>query len=201
VGVVNNAGIGGARWPLELAKLTDARKMFNTNYWGTISLTQKFLPLIRRDQGRVVFISSVAGFLTAPGTSIYSGTKHAMEAAADALRLEMEDFGVSVSVVEPGFINTSVFVTADIPVDVEVDPELGKLCKKFRDGLKQDKQMILDAPPPSVTTQAIRHALTDSYPRTRYLVGATGVPITAYAVSLLVSILPDRLLDLLIGQY
>lgn len=94
VALVNNAAIALIA-PVESSLLKNSRELFETNFFGTLALTQKFLPTIRENFGRVIFISSGAGFLSAPGTGIYAAAKHALEATADSLRLEMEDFGVS----------------------------------------------------------------------------------------------------------
>lgn len=107
VGLVNNAGVS-FNVPFESTPIDSARWAFDINYWGTIATTQKFLPLIRQHKGRVVSVSSVLGIVAVPGSTVYSGTKWAMEAAMDSLRQEMLTFGVSVSVVEPGYIKTPI---------------------------------------------------------------------------------------------
>lgn len=100
VALVNNAGIS-TRSPLEGTPMKVVRGVFEVNLFGLIMTTQAFLPLLRKNQGRIVNVGSVAGLIAADGSSIYSGTKFAVEALSDSLRREMSPFGVSVSVVEP----------------------------------------------------------------------------------------------------
>ncbi len=89
--------------PLEFHDLDDARAVFEVNVWGALGLTQLLLPTLRASQGRIVMVSSVAGEVVRPGSSIYSASKFALEAASDALRRELSPLGVSVSLVRFGF--------------------------------------------------------------------------------------------------
>ena len=86
--------------------------MFDVNFFGALETTRAFIPLLRQHQGRVVMISSVIGKVCYPWLSAYCTTKFALEGMSDALRLELEPFGVSVSVLEPGFIRTMILDNA-----------------------------------------------------------------------------------------
>jgi short-subunit dehydrogenase len=175
---VNNAGISFTT-PFESVPIADAKEVFEVNYWGTLEATQKFLPLIRQHKGRVVSVSSLMGIVAMPGSTIYSGTKWAMEAAMDSLRLEMQNFGVSVSVVEPGYIKTPIeekgFQSKDL-----VSPEQYELYKSFWEkslkGRCGNFSVIIvqgrvknfeNAPGPEITSEVIKDALVNPYPRTR----------------------------------
>ncbi|GFW52733.1 17-beta-hydroxysteroid dehydrogenase type 6 [Trichonephila clavipes] len=98
--VVNNAGVierGEVEWtPLEVY-----RKHFEVNVFGVVSVTQAFLPLLRKYKGRVVTVTSIAGRLTFSGLVPYSMSKHAARSFCEGLRLEMKKFGVKVITVEP----------------------------------------------------------------------------------------------------
>ncbi|GFY66007.1 estradiol 17-beta-dehydrogenase 2 [Trichonephila inaurata madagascariensis] len=98
--VVNNAGVierGEVEWtPLEVY-----RKHFEVNVFGVVSVTQAFLPLLRKFKGRVVTVTSIAGRLTFSGLVPYSMSKHAARSFCEGLRLEMKKFGVKVITVEP----------------------------------------------------------------------------------------------------
>lgn len=100
VALVNNAGIS-MRGPLEASTLDDVRWIYEVNVFGLHATTQAFLPLLRQSQGRIVNIGSLAGLVSVAGSSVYSGTKAAVEAITDALRRELHSFGISVSLVEP----------------------------------------------------------------------------------------------------
>ncbi|GFU33572.1 hypothetical protein NPIL_226061 [Nephila pilipes] len=98
--VVNNAGII-ERGELEWTPLEVYRRQFEVNVFGVVSVTQTFLPLLRKFKGRVVTISSIGGRLTFSGFAPYCMSKHAVTSFCDGLRLEMKKFGVKVITVEP----------------------------------------------------------------------------------------------------
>ena len=113
VGVlVNNAGYsqGG---PIEEVALDEVRRQFETNVFGLVRMTQLVLPGMRRQGwGKVVNIGSMGGKLTFPGGGFYHATKYAVEAISDALRFEVQGFGIDVVLVEPGLIVTKFGETA-----------------------------------------------------------------------------------------
>ncbi|HEV2289169.1 MAG TPA: SDR family oxidoreductase [Candidatus Acidoferrales bacterium] len=106
--LVNNAGIGIAS-VMEEVTLADLRKQFETNFFGVVRMTQRVLPAMReRRHGCIVNMSSIAGVISNPLMGPYSGSKHALEAISDALRLELASFGIRVILIEPGFIPTNI---------------------------------------------------------------------------------------------
>lgn len=104
--LVNNAGYG--LWgPVEMLTDEDVRAQYETNVFGLLRVTKAFLPTMRaRGKGRVVNVSSVGGRMTFPLGGIYNSTKYAVESISDALRMEVKQFGIEVSLVEPGYIRT-----------------------------------------------------------------------------------------------
>lgn len=94
----------GYHMPIEHHNLGDARRLFDVNFFGNLALVQAFLPIVREDKARIVFISSLAGRITQPKEGIYSASKSAVESLADALRQELYPHSVSVSLVEPGIM-------------------------------------------------------------------------------------------------
>ena len=105
-GLVNNAGYG-QRGPIELVPIEAIRQNFETNLFSLIALTQLVIPIMREQgSGRIVNISSVAGRIARPLSSVYDATKHALEAISDGMRGELAPFGIKVVVIEPGFIIT-----------------------------------------------------------------------------------------------
>jgi len=192
VAVVNNAGIDSYS-PFETIEIPVLRQLMETNFVGAVALTQKFIPNLRHDQGRIIFIGSLNGIIATYGTTSYSATKYAMEAAADALRPEMQDFGVSVSIVQPGYIESNM--TKQIPKPTGT-PEQQKLYKKFWDYI----QKLPTCGSVQLTTDVITHAVTDKYPQARYPVGpANG--FDARLVAILDAFLPDRLSDILKADF
>ncbi|MFA6174777.1 MAG: SDR family NAD(P)-dependent oxidoreductase [Kiritimatiellales bacterium] len=104
--VVNNAGFGLTS-AIEDAPRAMLRDIFEVNVFGLQELTNRFIPLFRKQgYGRIVNVSSVVGELSLPFAGIYSASKFAVEALSDAMRRELFDSGVAVSIIQPGPIET-----------------------------------------------------------------------------------------------
>jgi NAD(P)-dependent dehydrogenase (short-subunit alcohol dehydrogenase family) len=128
VGVlINNAGYSQSG-AVETVPLDSARRQFETNVFGLVRLTQLVLPGMREQGwGKVVNLSSMGGRLTFPGGGWYHATKHAVEALSDALRFEVNGFGIDVIVIEPGLITTefgeaAASAMADVSSSVDEGP-------------------------------------------------------------------------------
>lgn len=111
--LINNAGymlLGIAEeTPLELA-----RKQFETNFWGTVNLTNAILPYFRKaDSGQIITISSIMGLIGLPNKSIYSASKHALEGYFKSLRFELNQFNIKVNMVEPMWFKTNLGHSAE----------------------------------------------------------------------------------------
>ena len=107
-GLVNNAGIVKPG-PLELQPMADFRRQLEVNLIGQVAVTQAFLPLIRRGNGRIVNVGSIGGHLVLPLHGAYSASKFGMEAVSDALRLELRQWRIPVSHIDPGVTETAIF--------------------------------------------------------------------------------------------
>ena len=106
--LVNSAGyaLGG---PVEALSGEAVEHQFQTNVFGLLDVTRAFLPAMReRGSGRIVNVSSVVGRVVFPGMGVYAATKFALEALSDALRMELAPFGISVVLIEPGFVKTDI---------------------------------------------------------------------------------------------
>ena len=172
--VVNNAGIVvGA--PIEAVDLDDLRHQLEVNVVGQVAVTQAVLPRLRESRGRIVFMSSVSGRVSTPFTGAYAASKFALEAVADALRIELRPWDVRVSLVEPGAIDTALWQDAETTLDESIarlSPEhralyadrLGRLRKTVR---RTQKNAI----PAEKVAAAVEHALTAERPKPRYVVG------------------------------
>ena len=116
-GVVNNAGVMIDLGPVELSPLSNLRTMLAVNVEGTARVTKAVLPLLRAARARagtarVVNVASMLGRFGCPLQGFYSASKHAVVGLSDALRREVRQFGVHVSIVEPGaFPSTNLFTT------------------------------------------------------------------------------------------
>jgi NAD(P)-dependent dehydrogenase (short-subunit alcohol dehydrogenase family) len=191
--LINNAGIflGG---PLMHQPLAEIRKAFDVNVFGLLAVTQAFLPLLgaRRDRvgppGRIVNIGSVAGAITVPLMTIYSATKHAVEALTQGLRRELSLYGIEVSAIEPGLVRTKL-VEKRQAEKLEVryaHTDYATWLVKFDRSLQAQEN---NAPPADRVIAAVRHAIESPKPRTRY-------PLDR--IWLIGRLLPDRVFDKLI---
>jgi NAD(P)-dependent dehydrogenase (short-subunit alcohol dehydrogenase family) len=172
--IVNNAGVV-VSGPMETVRPEDWRKQLEVNVIGQLAVTQAVLPRLRLSRGRVVFISSVNGRLSMSLIGAYCASKFALEAAADALRMELRPWHIAVSIVEPAQTDTDMWRTADAMVaDVEagLTPEQRSLYGKHIAGMKKTipvSQKI--AVPTQKVSAVVEEALTASRPRARYVVG------------------------------
>ena len=113
--LVNNAGFGlfGA---LEDQSIDDIKKQFETNLFGAIRTIQQVLPMMRNQRsGVIVNISSLAGYIGFPASSVYNSTKFALEGLSESLAYEIEPYGISIILIEPGVINTNFVENIMIP--------------------------------------------------------------------------------------
>lgn len=172
--VVNNAGIliGG---PVEGLPLDEWRRQFEVNLFGQIAVTQAVLPRLRSARGRVVFVSSLSGRVATPLSGAYNASKFALEAMADALRLEVWPWRIRVVLVEPAQTDTDVWRLADDAFEqsaAALKPEARPLYAKHIDGYRKVIRMSQRAALPAEgVAAAIERALTARRPRRRYVVG------------------------------
>lgn len=172
--VVNNAGVvvGG---PMETVTTDDWRKELEINVIGQLAVTRAVLPRLRESQGRVVFISSVNGRLSMPLIGAYSASKFALEAAADALRMELRPWHIDVAIVEPAQTDTDMWRTADDMVEqLEGALTAGQrgLYTGHIAGFKKSIPLSQKlAVPAEKVSAVVAKALTARSPRARYVVG------------------------------
>lgn len=197
VGLVNNAGIAVAA-PLEFIPIDDLRRQIEVNAIGQIAVTQAFLPLVRSGKGRVIFISSISGLTATPFLGPYAASKFAMEALADSLRRELLPWGIKVSIVQPGRIETPIWEKSLAAADDMLENLPSKACEYYGAMMTKIKEGVSkrqgQGTPVDVVAHTVYNALTSPRPKTRYLVGWD-----AKAVALVVKLVPDWVLDKLIA--
>lgn len=197
-GLVNNAGIAVAG-PLEAVPIADLRRQFEVNVIGQVAVTQAFLPLLRQGRGRIVNMGSIAGRAAMPVMGPYSASKFALEALTDALRLEVQQWGIQVSIVEPGAIATPIWTKSGAKAE-ELEATTTEDMKGLYAGViagvrVRVAEAAARAIPPEAVAQAVEHALTAARPKTRYLVGRD-----AKVRALMIKLLPDRWSDRLMTR-
>ncbi|MDX1510953.1 MAG: SDR family oxidoreductase [Nitriliruptorales bacterium] len=184
--VVTCAGWGLAG-PVETTSAEDARAQFETNFWGTDRVVRAILPSLReRRSGRLVLVGSLAGIIPIPFQAYYSATKFALEGWAGALALEVAPFGIHVTVVEPGNVNTG-FTDARQTTVSDDDPYRDAALRAITK-MEGDERSGVD---PVDVARTIEKVLSRRHPPRRVSVGRWGERVGVPAKRLL----PQRVFE------
>jgi NAD(P)-dependent dehydrogenase (short-subunit alcohol dehydrogenase family) len=168
-GLVNNAGVAILA-PLIEVEESELDFLFDVNIYGPYRVTKAFAPLIIESKGRITTISSISGILSGTLFGPYSMSKHAMEAYSDSLAREMERFGVTVSVVEPGNYESKIGETLKKRMESRgIDLE-GSAYQKEMQGMLDRVASGTPQKDPAEVAEAVYHALFDANPKMRYMV-------------------------------
>ena len=190
--LINSAGIGKSG-PVSYVPLKDVKENFEVNVFGTLAMIQLFAPtFIKKNKGRIINISSVAGKIALPYLGVYTATKFALEALSDSLRQELHPYGIFVSIVEPGPIatgfNEKMIESKEYWLLKSAIPNKEVLrMKKYHQSLVQ-KQYQTDS-----VVNAIVHAVESKHPKIRYV-----APRKYWYLVQLATVLPDKLRDLVL---
>ncbi len=175
--LINNAGysVYGA---IEDVSMEDAKRQFDVNLFGLGYLTQKVLPYMRAQKsGHIINVSSIGGKIYMALGGWYHASKHALEGWSDCLRLETKQFGIKVSIIEPGAIQTEFSNVMNKPmIDRSKDGAYEKLCKAIIEANKG----VYDGSPstsPDIIAKTISRAISSKNPKTRYSAGKMAKPI------------------------
>lgn len=168
-GLVNNAGIGGGGPVLE-TPIEEQTFVYQVNVEGVYRVTKALAPLVVESGGRIVTTGSIAGTLSWPGGSAYSGSKHWIEGYTDALAAEMAPLGVSVSVIEPGNYQTHIRRNGVQRMLDAVAASGGVITAEMQQMYADTEARELSYKLPDEVTAAFMHALFDEEPLLRYVV-------------------------------
>jgi NAD(P)-dependent dehydrogenase (short-subunit alcohol dehydrogenase family) len=183
--LVNNAGVALAG-ALEETSIAEAKDLFETNFFGVLRTTTAVLPYMRAARrGRILFISSVLGFLPAPFMGIYSASKHAIEGYAETLDHEVRGFGVRSILVEPSFTATRL-----VKQRREAARHLSVYASLRTRVLQRFAENTVHGDRPEEVAKAVLEAATEESPKLRYPVDGA-----AKSVSRLRRFVPSRLFE------
>lgn len=113
--LVNNAGFGRLDWLEKLDPMEDIKGLMDVNVMGLIQTTRQVLPvMIRQRSGSIINMCSISGLVGTPTYTIYSASKHAVHGFSEALRREVEPWGIHVSLLYPGGVKTEFAQRAGI---------------------------------------------------------------------------------------
>jgi short-subunit dehydrogenase len=181
-GLINNAGVS-LNGPLELLPMSDIQKLMDVNVTGLLAVTKAFLPIIRKNKGRIVNISSGHGLLAIPDKSVYAASKFAVQAISDSLRVELRPFGVSVSTIVVGKVNTEVLskILVDRQKMIEsADIEVAKLYSTLIEFFDKEVKNI-----PGIeaieAAKVISKALSNKKPKAEYFIGPGAIKMKKLA--------------------
>ncbi len=167
--------------PSDWQTMEDYQKTINVNLLGTIDVTSTFLPLVKKEKGRIVNTTSVAGWFATPYSCAYNVSKFGIEAYSDTIRRELNVFGVSVHILEPGAHDTKMISLEDLMKPLsniynnlpkekqdeygeefvcDVQEKYEKLLRRYK--ISQGISPVVDA---------YVHAVVGKFPRARYVVG------------------------------
>ena len=196
-GLVNNAGVA-IPGPLETIPIEDFRRQLEVNLVAYVAVTQALLPQIRRAEGRIVFVSSIGGRIAFPFGGPYHASKFGTEAIGDVFRQELRPWGLRVSIIEPGSIDTPIWERGQRKGE-EIEAKSPRTSLLYGAALEKFRKVIEDTAergiPPEKVAKAISHALESSRPRARYLVG-----LDAKVQARLQPLIPTPLFDRIVAR-
>lgn len=194
--LINNAGYG-SYGAIEDVPLEDVRRQFEVNLFGLARLTQLVLSGMRQQHaGRIINTSSMGGRFTTYMGAWYHATKYALEAFSDALRMETKAFGIHVSIIDPGGIQTPWGqIAADHLRSSSANGAYAKAATNAANSLSKVYQSH-HLTNPQVIANAIAKAANSRHPHARYLLGAAAKPAV-----FLHTVLPTKAFDWLMMHY
>ena len=191
--LISNAGMG-VGGPLEFTSIEDARRQMDVNFMGMVRLVSLVVPIMRRQQhGHIICISSIGGLMGLPYQGMYSASKFAIEGYCEALRLEVRQFGIKVTVINPGDFSTGFTAQrdkVDNPQALAAYPGYAKSMQS----IEHDENSGLQ---PDRLARRISKIVRNRNPRNRYII-ATFVQKASVFIK---KVLPPKWYDKILGYY
>jgi short-subunit dehydrogenase len=164
--LINNAGflVTGIAEEIPIAL---GRKQFETNFWGTIKVTNAVLPYFRKQKfGKIITVGSITGLVAFPNTSYYAASKHALEGYYKALRYELSEFNIRVAMIEPGSFKTNIMDNSSTTLNrIEDYNSLRNKSEKYADLIVEQGE------DPAMVAAKVLKVLETDKPPFRNLVG------------------------------
>ena len=192
--VVNNAGFGLAG-AVEDTSLEEAQAQFETNFFGVLRICHAVLPSMRKQQaGYIVNVSSIGGLISIPFQGIYSASKFALEGLTEALRMEVQPYGIRVVLIEPGDFHTD-FTTHRRKARATLQDSV--YSERFVKSLGVMEEDETNGPTPERIAYLLERIINTSSPRLRYSVG----PLYEKLAILLKKVLPSQYFEWAFMKY
>lgn len=191
--VISNAGMG-IGGPLEFTSIEDAQRQMDVNFMGMVRLLNLVVPVMRsQHHGHIICVSSIGGLMGLPYQGMYSASKFAIEGYCEALRLEVRQFGIHVTVINPGDFSTGFTAQRDKVCNPEAMAAYPGYAQSMQ-SIEHDENSGLH---PDRLARRISHIVRKRHPRNRYIIAT---PVQKASV-LLKAILPSRWFDCVLGAY
>lgn len=192
--VINNAGYGLAG-SVEDTSIIEAKAQFETNFFGVVRVCRAVLPTMRiQKQGFIVNISSIAGRISVPFQSFYCASKFAVEGFTEALRAEVRQYGICVTLIEPGDYRTNFTANRQIAALADTN---SPYYEQFYKTLSIMVSTETNGPSPERIAVMLDRILRNPSPRLRYISGITLQRFTVAAKK----VVPDRVLEWILSKY
>lgn len=190
--LVNNAGMG-IGGPVEFTSEDDIKLQMDTNFMGMVRFSKAVLPHMRtRRCGKIVFLSSIGGLMGLPFQGFYSASKFAIEGYAEALRMEVHSFGISVSVINPGDFSTGFTAKRK-----KVEPEVAEAYPVYALSMNKIENDEGHGLKPVRVAETVAKIAGARHPRNRYIVATLEQSLSV----LLKAILPSSLFSRILRGY
>ncbi len=190
--LVNNAGMG-IGGPIEFTPDEDIELQMGTNFMGMVRFSKAVLPHMRtRKSGKIVFLSSIGGLMGLPFQGFYSASKFAVEGYAEALRMEVHSFGISVSLINPGDFSTGFTGKRR-----KVAPEVAEAYPAYALSMSKIENDEGHGLKPVKVAETVARIAKARRPRNRYIVASLEQSLSV----LLKAILPSSLFSRILRGY
>ena len=191
--LISNAGMG-IGGPLEFTSIDDAQRQMDVNFMGMVRLVSLVVPIMRQQQhGHIICISSIGGLMGLPYQGMYSASKFAIEGYCQSLRLEVRQFGINVTVINPGDFSTGFTAQRDKVDNSDALAAYPGYARSMQ-SIEHDENSGLQ---PDRLARRISRIVRKRHPRNRYIIAT----LVQKASVLLKRILPSRWFDRILASY
>lgn len=179
--LINNAGYAGNSGVIEAANMSDYRQTFEVNFWGPMQVAQACMPLLRSARGRIINTTSASVYLTIPMGSSYPVAKAALKSLSNHMRMEMAPFGVEVTSLEPGGVETPMTALGSDVGEAQwatiPEPLRSQYREHFIDGATAVGQNFKLYAPEEFAQRVYRQIICAKHLKPSYLIGPGVAPL------------------------
>ena len=185
--LINNAGIN-ITGPIETAKMSDIKKVFDTNFFSHVNMIQKVLPNMRsNNKGLIINITSIAGYLGLPYWGTYCASKSSFNIIAESLNIELKKYNVDVVNISPGDYKTEISLNR-----VDRLESTSPYYNEYKNVINNVNSKMKHGRDPNEVSELVSKIINKKNPKINYLVGGLLEKIT------LKNLFPDKIFQKII---